>query len=59
LIPDEVIEFFSIYLILPVAVCPLGLSQPLAEMNTRNSFWGKMWLACKADNPTTIYEPTA
>jgi hypothetical protein len=37
----------------------LGLTQPLAEMSTRNLPEGKGWVACKADNLTAIYEPTS
>jgi hypothetical protein len=35
----------------------LGLTQPLAEMSTRNLPGGKGWPAGKADNLTTICEP--
>jgi hypothetical protein len=47
-IPDEVIGFFSIYLILPAALA-LGSTQPLTEMSTRNLPGGK-GRARKADN---------
>jgi hypothetical protein len=57
-IPDEVTEsFFSIYLILPVA---LQFTQPLTEMSTRSRkmFLGsRALLARKADNLTAICEP--
>jgi hypothetical protein len=35
----------------------LALTQFLTEMSTRRSFWGKAWLAHKADNLTAICEP--
>jgi hypothetical protein len=35
--PDEVINFFSIYLILSSHTMALGPTQPLAEMGTRNA----------------------
>jgi hypothetical protein len=34
-IPDEVVEFLSIYLILPAALF-LGFTKPLTEIGTRN-----------------------
>jgi len=34
------LEFFFIYIILPAALWPLGLTQPLTEMSTRNVSWG-------------------
>jgi hypothetical protein len=46
---------FSADLILP-ATLVLGSTQPLTEMNTRNLSAGKGWLACEADNLTTICE---
>jgi hypothetical protein len=33
------LEFF-IHIILPAALWPLGLTQPLTEMSTRNISWG-------------------
>jgi hypothetical protein len=36
----------------------LGSTQPLTEMSSRNLPGGKGWQAHKADNPTTICEPT-
>jgi len=33
------LEFF-IDIILPTALCPLGLIQPVTEMSTRNISWG-------------------
>jgi hypothetical protein len=48
---------FSIYLILPAALWPLGLTQPLTEMSTRNLPGGKGLPALKADNFTAISEP--
>jgi hypothetical protein len=48
---------FSINLILPSTLWPLGLTQPLTEMNTRNLSGGKGQPAHKADNFTAIYEP--
>jgi hypothetical protein len=42
--PDEVNEFFSIYLILPAALGPV-FTQPLTEMNTRSR---KMFLGSRA-----------
>jgi hypothetical protein len=35
----------------------LGSTQPLTQMSTRNLPGGKKRLACRADNPTAIYEP--
>jgi hypothetical protein len=55
-VPDEV-DFFN----LPnpsSSNMTLGSTQPLTEMSTRNLSGGKGWLAHKADNLTTIYEPT-
>jgi hypothetical protein len=34
--PDEMNEYFSIYLILPVALGPGVYTQPLTEMSTRS-----------------------
>jgi hypothetical protein len=36
----------------------LGLTQPLAEMSTKNLPEGKGRPVCKADNLTTTCEPT-
>jgi hypothetical protein len=47
---------FSIHLILPAAQWPLGSTQPLTEMSTRNLPGGKGRLALKADNLTAICE---
>jgi hypothetical protein len=55
-IPDEV-DFFN----LPKPssrTMALGSTQPLTEMSTRNIPGGKGWPAHKADNLTTICEPT-
>jgi hypothetical protein len=49
---------FSIYLILPAALWPLGRLKPLTEMSTRNLPGGKVGPAGKADNLTAICEPT-
>ena len=38
-IPDGFIRFF-IDIILPAALWPFELTQPLTEMSTRNIFWG-------------------
>jgi hypothetical protein len=60
--PDEVNEFFSIYLILPVTLGP-AFTQPLTEMSTRSR--NIMFLGSKArpvrraDNLTAICEPIA
>jgi hypothetical protein len=55
--PDEVNEFFSIYLILPA----LRFTQPLTEMSTRSikiMFLGSRALPVrKADNLTSVSEP--
>jgi hypothetical protein len=51
--PYEVIELFSIFLILPA---PLDPELTLTEMSTRMSFWDKERPARKADNLTAIYE---
>jgi hypothetical protein len=52
--PDEVIEFFSIYLILRAALA-WGLTQPQTEMSIRNlpvvGWGGKSRPALEADNP--------
>jgi hypothetical protein len=56
--PDEVIEFFSIYVILPAA---LGFTRPLTEMSSRSR--KIMFLESKvrpvrmADKLTAICEP--
>jgi hypothetical protein len=44
-------------LILPAALWPLGSTQPLTEMSTRNLPGGKGRPARKADNLTAICEP--
>jgi hypothetical protein len=49
---------FSIDLILPAALQPLGSIQPLTEMSTRNLPGGKGRPERKADNLTAICEPT-
>jgi hypothetical protein len=54
-VPDEV-DFFN----LPNPsshTMALGLTQPLAEMSTRNLPGGKNWPLRKADNLATICEP--
>jgi hypothetical protein len=59
-IPDEVIELFSIYLILQPHQA-LGFTQPLTDMSTREK--KKMFMGSrarpvrKADNLTAICEP--
>jgi hypothetical protein len=54
---DEVIEFFSIYLIF-LAALGLVFIQPLTEMNTRKSFCGcKERPVRKTENLTAICEP--
>jgi hypothetical protein len=55
-VPDEV-DFFN----LPnpsSSTMALGPTQPLTDMSTRNLPGGKGQPAHKADNLTTIYEPT-
>jgi hypothetical protein len=52
--PDEVIEFFSIYLIRPAA---LWFTQLLTEMSTRNILRDEARPSRKADNLTAIHEP--
>jgi hypothetical protein len=56
---NEVIEFFSIYLIHPAALA-LGFTQPLTEISTRNKkimFLGsRAQTVSKADTATTICE---
>jgi hypothetical protein len=47
---------FSVGLIIPAALFPLGLTQPLTEMNTRNLPVGEGWLVHKADSLTIICE---
>jgi hypothetical protein len=54
---DEIIQFPSVYLILPAALLALGLTQPLAEMSTKNHPGDKARPAVKADNLTAICEP--
>jgi hypothetical protein len=49
---------FSIYLILPGTLWLWGSTQPVTEMITRNLPGGNGRPACKADNLTTICEPT-
>jgi hypothetical protein len=55
--PDEVNEFFSIYLIL----LALGFIQPLTEMSTKNRkimcLGSRVQLGRRADNLTAIYMP--
>jgi hypothetical protein len=53
--PDKV-DFFNLPNLSSHTVA-LGLTQPLTEMSTRKIPGGKGWLACKADNITTICEP--
>jgi hypothetical protein len=49
---------FSIALILPAALWPLGSTQPLTQMSTRNLLGVKCGLSArKADNLTAICEP--
>jgi hypothetical protein len=52
-IPNEFIGFFNSSSH-PMA---LGSTQPLTEMSTRSLPGGKGWLACGADNLTSICEP--
>jgi hypothetical protein len=49
---------FSFNLILPAATMALESTQPLTEMSTMNLSGGKGRLARKADNFTSICEPT-
>jgi hypothetical protein len=53
-IPDEVIGFLSVYLIL----LALRSTQNLPEMSTRNLPWGKGRPTRKAHNLTAVCEPT-
>jgi hypothetical protein len=48
---------FSTVLILPAALCPLGSTQPLTEMSTRNLPGFKARQARKEENSTAICEP--
>jgi hypothetical protein len=48
---------FSIDLILPAALLPLGWTQPLTEMSTKNLPVGKERPVCKVDILTAICEP--
>jgi hypothetical protein len=56
LIPDEVIGFFSSPNFSSCTV-PLGSTQPLTDMSTRNIPEGKGQSAHKADNLTAASEP--
>jgi hypothetical protein len=56
-IPDGVIVFFSIDLILPATLMALESTQPLTEMSIRNHPGDKWRPARKADNLTAICEP--
>jgi hypothetical protein len=47
----------GMYLILPATLWPLGLSQPLREIKTKNLSYAKELLALKAVNLTAICEP--
>jgi hypothetical protein len=47
---------FSVYVILSAALRPLGSTQPLTEMSTRNIRGGKGRPAHKADNLTANCE---
>jgi hypothetical protein len=54
----DVFFFFSVYLILPAALWPPWLTQPLTEMSIRNIPGGKGRPTREADNLTVICEPT-
>jgi hypothetical protein len=57
--PDDVIEFFFSTLPNPSGhTMALGSTQPLTEMSTRRSLWGKARSARRTDNVTTIYDPS-
>jgi hypothetical protein len=55
-IPDEVIGFINLPN-LSSRTMPLGSTQLVIEMSTRNLPWGKERPARKADNLTAICEP--
>jgi hypothetical protein len=60
LIPDEIIEFFSVYLILPAAVGPRIYSSSNRDEHQKQkkiSLGSKALLARKAYNLTAIREP--
>jgi hypothetical protein len=48
---------FSSYLILPAALWPLGSTQPLTEINTRNLLGCKKWPELRANNLSAMCEP--
>jgi hypothetical protein len=58
LIPDQVTGFLS-WPNPSSCVMAMGSTQPVTEMSTRNLPGGKVRPARKADNLTTICEPTA
>jgi hypothetical protein len=47
---------FSFVLILPAALWPMGSTQTLTEINTRNLLGGKVRPARDADNLTAIFQ---
>jgi hypothetical protein len=54
--PDKVIDVYNLRNIYSRKMT-LGISQPITEIITRRSFWGKAVLARKADNIPAICEP--
>jgi hypothetical protein len=59
--PDEVTEFFSIYLILPATLGPGTYSSSNrneCQKQIKMFLWRRALSVCKADNLITIYKPT-